>query len=112
MHSCGSSWRWPRAAAGLVLAVAATAGHASNCESIRAGIDAKIRAAGVTAYTLSTLPADAPTTAKVVGRCELGTKKIVYVQAPGGATPPAPADERLLTECKDGTVSVGGDCRK
>ena len=109
MHG-GPSSRWFRALAGAALVVAASTGHASNCESIRAGIDAKIRAAGVTAYTLATLPADAPTTAKVVGRCERGTKKIVYVQAPGAASRPAPAEPGILTECRDGSVSVGGDC--
>jgi hypothetical protein len=55
----------------------------------------------------------------VVGSCELGSKKIVYQREVGSAPPgagPAPArspeDADILTECKDGTVSVGGDCKK
>jgi hypothetical protein len=109
---CSSGRR--RTVAGAVLAVLASASHASNCDAIRAGIDAKIRAAGVPAYTLATLPAEAPTSARVVGRCELGTKKIVYLPQPDAAGTPRPpaGDDRMLTECKDGSVSVGGDCRK
>jgi len=54
-----------------------------------------------------------------VGSCELGTRKIVY-QREGAESAPAavpapsrsPEDDDILTECKDGTVSVGGDCRR
>jgi len=55
----------------------------------------------------------------VVGSCDLGSKKIVYQRegapAAGGALArpaPAPANERILTECKDGTVTVGGSCKQ
>ena len=109
-----------------VLLLASSASHAATCESIRAQIDAKVRASGVSNFTLSTLDADAKTAGKVVGTCDLGSKKIVYLQGgQGSASAPAPAapkraqekpkeqaKERILTECKDGSVSVGGDCRK
>lgn len=96
------------------LAFAAASSHANNCDTIRAGIEARIRAGGVAAFTLQTVPADARVAGKVVGSCDLGTKKIVYL-AQGAASGPATApraDERILTECKDGSVSLGGDCRK
>lgn len=103
-----------RAAAAL-LALAASASHANNCDSIRTGIESKIRASGTKNFTLSVLPADARSAGRVVGTCDLGSKKIVYVQE--GAASAAPArpvakQEGLLTECKDGSVTVGGDCKK
>jgi hypothetical protein len=59
-----------------------------------------------------------------VGTCERGAKKIVYARgqsadasAPsasaGGAISAAkPRSGAVVTECKDGTVSVGGNCGK
>lgn len=92
-----------------LLAMAWPAGAAETCEAIQARIDAKIRASGVQAFTLRTVDAAAKVDGKVVGSCDLGTKKIVYAQtsAPARAVPDA-----ILTECKDGSVSMGGDCRK
>lgn len=106
-----------RLAAAVLLAAAASGACAadSNCETIRAGIDAKIRASGVSAFSLGVVPAQASAAGKVVGTCELGAKKIVYVaQAASGpgAVPGRARDEKILTECKDGSVSLGGDCRK
>lgn len=115
---------------------------ALSCEVLQAQIEAKIRRAGVEAFALTVVAADAPAAGRVVGTCELGTKKIVYVRgtAPSaGATgtaaahPSAPAAStaaassaprpratssrtgrpppaRVITECRDGTVVVGGDC--
>ncbi|QTN21604.1 DUF1161 domain-containing protein [Rhizobacter sp. AJA081-3] len=92
-----------------LLALAAPAGAADTCEAIQARIDAKIRASGVQSFTLRTVDAAAKVEGKVVGSCDLGTKKIVYAQ--GGAAA-RPGKDAILTECKDGTVSLGGDCRK
>ena len=110
---------------GLTLALLALAGPAraaSSCDEIRTSIDAKIRAAGVQRYTLEVLDAQARSGVKVVGTCELGARKIVYSKlaatpaaSGASATRPqraAPRDEALLTECRDGTASVGGDCPK
>lgn len=91
---------------------------AESCEVLRDRIDAKIRASGAAHYTVTTVDADAAvgSSAKVVGSCELGTKKLVYAR--GGevgavaAAPARPRGEPILTECKDGSVSVGGDCKK
>lgn len=103
-----------RAAAAL-LALAASASHGNNCDSIRAGIEAKIRASGTKSFTLSVLPAETRSAGRVVGSCALGSKKIVYVQdgaASAAPARPAAKQERMLTECKDGSVTVGGDCKK
>ena len=101
---------------------AAGATHAAeSCETLRAQIESKISAAGVTRFAVLTVDTNAPATGQVVGSCELGTKKIVYQRdvgsAPGAAAPtttPAstPEDSDILTECKDGTVSVGGTCKR
>ncbi len=92
-----------------LLGLTAPAGAAETCEAIQARIDAKIRASGVQAFTLRTVDAAAKIEGKVVGSCDLGTKKIVYAQ---GGPAPRPGKDAILTECKDGTVSLGGDCRK
>ncbi|AMM23617.1 DUF1161 domain-containing protein [Variovorax sp. PAMC 28711] len=99
----------------LTFLAAGTAGAATSCETLRADIEAKIGAAGVTRFTVTTVDANTPASGQVVGSCELGNKKIVYVRE-GGAVADAgaarPRSEPMLTECKDGSVSVGGDCRK
>jgi hypothetical protein len=100
------------------VAVAGAARAAENCEALRMQIESKIGAAGVTRFAVLTVDANAPVAGQIVGSCELGTKKIVYQREAGSApaTIPAPArspaDGDILTECKDGTVSVGGDCPK
>jgi Protein of unknown function (DUF1161) len=101
--------RFALALIGLLPALAAPAGAAETCEAIQARIDAKIRASGVRAFTLRAVDAAAKVEGKVVGSCELGTKKIVYAQT---GAPGRPDKDAILTECKDGTVSLGGDCRK
>lgn len=93
------------------------ASAASNCDDIAAQIDAKIRSAGVTRFALTTVTADATASGKVVGTCERGTRKIVYeAEATPSSSPASSASGRsndgILTECKDGSVSIGGDCRK
>jgi len=100
-------------------AVAGAAHAAESCEVLRAQIEAKISAAGVTRFAVLTVDANAPAAGQVVGSCELGTRKIVYQREGSGSAPaavPAPArspeDDDILTECKDGTVSVGGDCKR
>jgi len=87
------------------------------CESLRAEIEAKIRANGVAQFTVAVVDANAAVEGQVVGTCAQGGRKIVYARQDGiapGAAPQRPAQdgERVLTECRDGTVSVGGDCRR
>jgi Protein of unknown function (DUF1161) len=112
------------------LALPGSPSFAETCEAISAQIEAKVRAGGVEQFTLTTVDTDAKVMGKVVGSCDLGKKKIVYVKGavpvattgravPTAATPavraaPAPTkkQEAILTECRDGTVSMGGDCKK
>ncbi|MGJ7510594.1 DUF1161 domain-containing protein [Variovorax sp. GT1P44] len=99
----------------VLLAFTGSVSAASNCDEVLAQIDAKIRDAGVMRFTLTTVAADATVSGKVVGTCERGSRKIVYeVEAPSSNASPAPrrSNDGILTECKDGSVSVGGDCRK
>lgn len=107
-----------------VLSLAFVTAHAGNCEDIRARIDAKIKTTGVEKYALTVIDAAASAPGKVVGSCDLGSKKIVYNKDPSAnqadAAPPSPVRSKpsspkssaILTECKDGSVSVGGDCQK
>jgi Protein of unknown function (DUF1161) len=111
------------------LTLASTTSFAETCDTIRAQIETKVRAGGVQQFTLTTVDAGAKVVGKVVGTCDLGTKKIVYAQGAGPvattgntapttaspaprAAPAAKKQEAILTECKDGTVSMGGDCKK
>ncbi|WP_038211595.1 DUF1161 domain-containing protein [Xenophilus azovorans] len=103
----------------LLLAAAAGAqAQGTSCEELRASIEARIASAGVSRFSVTVLPMDAATEARVVGTCELGSRKIVYVREPSQPLPaaaPAPrpggAQERILTECRDGSVSMGGSCK-
>jgi len=98
-------------------AVPAAAAPAS-CDALRAQIEAKIGAAGVNRFTVTVVDAQAEVEGQVVGSCELGTKKVVYQRLDaGGASTPTPSPARtgeapILTECKDGSTSVGGDCKR
>jgi methylmalonyl-CoA mutase cobalamin-binding subunit len=86
----------------ITLLVAAHAGaQTSSCETLRSEIEAKIRASGVAEFTLSVVDAATAAPGKVVGTCDRGAKKVVYVQRAA-----------VLTECKDGSVVVGSDCKK
>lgn len=106
----------------LLLAACALAGNASaqdssNCEAIRAQIESKIAASGVIGFSVTVVDANATSNGQVVGSCALGTRKIVYARQSAAGTdnaaPPVPSHgSAIVTECKDGTSSVGGDCRK
>ncbi|MFT3955176.1 MAG: DUF1161 domain-containing protein [Piscinibacter sp.] len=104
-HPAPLLWR----TSALLLALAPAVGMASNCEAIQKQIEARIQASGATGWTLATVPADKPVAGKVVGQCDLGRQKIVYQAS---ASAPARSQAPILTECKDGTVSLGGDCPK
>jgi hypothetical protein len=123
----------PRGAlpAALALLWACGSSHAqSSCESIAAAVDAKIRATGTQQFTLSTVDTAASAPGRVVGSCAMGAKKILYVtgaaasaataapaasagaQAAPRQRPPAKADDNIITECNDGSMSVGGTCKR
>jgi hypothetical protein len=111
----------------IPLALVCTASYADNCDVLREQIEGKIKAAGVASFTVVVVDSAANASGKVVGSCANGAKKIMYAQqsvapgsampatAPSSAQPPLPAKnpaDAMLTECKDGTVSVGGSCKK
>ena len=100
----------------LPLLLATSTSAADNCEAIRAQIESRINAGGVASFTLTTVDAAASGAGRLVGSCALGTKKILYVAAapaPGAsaAAKPGKAGGDMLTECKDGSMSVGGNCK-
>jgi hypothetical protein len=67
----------------LALTSAPVLAQARDCEQLKAEIDAKIRANGVTQFTLTIVDKDAPDDGKVVGTCGGGTKKILYKRGAG-----------------------------
>ncbi len=95
-----------------VLLLGCFAAHAASCEDIRARVEAKLKAAGVENYSLTVVDTAATAAGKVVGSCDLGTKKILYAKDPSPKAPSKAASSAILTECKDGSASVGGDCRR
>lgn len=114
----------------LLLALAATPALSDTCEAVRSDIERKIRAAGVIELSVTVVESGASAPGKVVGNCAQGSKKIVYLRpqsaqsetAPPTAPATAPAISAtaaskpetapVLTECKDGSIAVGGKCKK
>ncbi len=111
----------------VLLALACTSSYADNCDALREQIEGKIKAAGVASFTVVVVDSAATAPGKVVGTCGKGAKKIMYTQqsaatssampvtAASASKPHLPAKkpaDAILTECKDGTVSVGGSCKK
>jgi Protein of unknown function (DUF1161) len=109
------------------LLLVGTASYADNCDTLREQIEGKIKAAGVASFSVVVVDSAANAPGKVVGTCAKGAKKIMYTQqsvAPGTAMPANAASASkpslpakkaaapILTECKDGSVSVGGSCKK
>ena len=64
----------------LALAVPAAWAQLKPCDELKAEIAAKIDANGVKNYTLEIVASDQVGDRKVVGSCEGGAKKIVYVR--------------------------------
>jgi hypothetical protein len=97
---------------------------AGTCEPLRERVETTIRAAGVERFTVMIVDAAASVPGKVVGNCEAGTKKLVYVKGDAGGVAPqpraataanAPPKARkpasMITECKDGSQPADGVCR-
>jgi hypothetical protein len=91
--------------------------HAITCEELRAQVQEKIRNAGVQDFDVSIVRADADVAGQVVGTCDQGAGKLIYtrpappVDPAAQATPPAEPSQPILTECRDGSVSMGGVCK-
>lgn len=77
--------------AGLLLLALPLMAHAS-CDSVKSSIDAKLKAKGLSGYTLDVVPADQTADkGKQVGWCE-GNKKILYTRGhPAPSSRAAPA---------------------
>jgi hypothetical protein len=72
----------------LALAMMPLLAHAS-CDTVKADIDAKIKANGVADYTLAVVPAGQEVASgKVVGHCQ-GDQQIVYTRGAVSASSPA-----------------------
>ena len=62
-----------------LLSLAGTAfADGKSCEDLKAEIAAKLDAKGVAGYSLEIVDKGAAVDGKVVGKCEKGTKEIVY----------------------------------
>ena len=109
----------------LAFLLAGSAAAATNCDALRDQIDSKISAAGVLRYSVTVVDAGDSVEGRIVGSCDRGKKKIVYRQetsvgspvVPATAAPEAPQGrparaEPVLTECREGYVAMGGECRK
>lgn len=71
--------------------IACASAHATPCDQVQAGIDAKIKAHGAQTYSLEVVAAADVKDQKVVGSCQGGSKKIVYSRTPAVAKPAATA---------------------
>jgi predicted lipoprotein with Yx(FWY)xxD motif len=63
-----------------LFALAGSAFAAKDCEELKSEIDAKLKAKGVSAYTLEIVDKGSVTDKQVVGSCEAGAKEIVYTR--------------------------------
>ena len=110
----------------LVFAIAALGAvgtaHAISCEELRSSVEAKIQSNGVKNFSVAIVEANAAASGQVVGRCELGSKKLIYSQVGGqasaatSATPPqqpsSTSKANVITECTDGRVITQGNCKR
>ena len=91
---------------------------AIGCDELQQSIEARIRANGVASFTVTAVEAAASAPGQVVGTCDGGRKKLLYVR--GAAAPAAAASARpqrsaspgVITECADGRVITEGTCKK
>ncbi len=116
------------------MTLASSASRADPCDDLLAQIDARIRATGRVNFTLTLADSAAVLPGRSVGSCGRGTRKIMYGAGEGStpgvlgngagngtgsatasAVPPSPFKTQvdgILTECKDGSIAYGPDCRK
>ena len=87
---------------------------AATCEELQQSIEARIRASGVASFTVAPVDAAASAPGQVVGTCDQGRKKLLYVRAAGASAPAkqSPAASAVITECADGRVLTQGTCKK
>ncbi len=116
----------------LAVLLMAMHGHvgaqAVTCEALQASIEAKIRSKGVEHFAVRVVEAASSAGGRVVGTCERGARKLVYVRTPearsalgqprpasaASAAAPARATSQpppVITECADGRVLTKGSCK-
>ncbi|HSB24705.1 MAG TPA: DUF1161 domain-containing protein [Burkholderiaceae bacterium] len=110
-------------AAGCAAAVPA---FAIGCDELQQTIEARIRGNGVASFTVTAVDAAASAPGQVVGTCDGGRKKLLYVRgtaapatAPAASAPAASSSDpvrtsspAVITECADGRVITDGSCKK
>jgi hypothetical protein len=121
---------WACAGGWLVVPAWAQTAALDNCEPMRERIEANIAGKGVTGFSVTVVDGGANAPGEQVGTCGNGTRKIMYLKGDGATSaaaqpktgaqttvpatsaPPRKASkEPILTECKDGTVTMGGNCK-
>jgi len=87
---------------------------AATCEELQQSIEARIRANGVASFTVTPVDAAASAPGQVVGTCDQGRKKLLYLRGAAASAPakPSPAASAVITECADGRVLTEGTCKK
>lgn len=99
---------------------------AITCDELRTEVEAKIRSSGVTNFSVTVMDTATPATGRVVGSCDRGNKKLIYRQteaspaspdktpavAPPITTRSVKQDDPIPTECRDGSISMTGTCKK
>lgn len=98
------------ALAGPAAALVMPAAQALTCDELQAQIEAKLRAGGLKQVTVQTVEAASSAPGRVVGTCDRGARKILYRTGDAGSAPAPTRNAPILTECKDGSVSMGGTC--
>ena len=68
----------------LIVAAIPVAALARDCNEVKAEIDAKIKAKGVTNYVLQIVNGPDVKEGQIVGNCDVGAKRIVYFRESSG----------------------------
>jgi hypothetical protein len=109
--------RFPLSASHLAVFLACCAGSspafgAATCENLQRSVEARIRANGVASFAVTPVDAAASAPGQVVGTCDQGRKKLLYVRGAAASAPAKPAASAVITECADGRVLTEGTCKK
>jgi len=96
-------------AVAVMAAVAGSASAASYkaCEELKTEIDAGMKAKGVVNYTLEIIQANEVKGQEIVGSCERGTKKIVYIRAQQSVVTSQASYHVVAKACADAVTDIG-----
>jgi hypothetical protein len=84
----------PAIAGFLFLSMAAYPQARKPCKVLKAEIEKKIASNSVKSFSLEIVPKDQQVDGAVIGFCDGGTKKIVYVRVSTPPQPPAPKPDK------------------